>query len=126
MLQFGELRLILIGIEEKDAAFVRQAQIGRDLRGTGLFGFPFGLEFLVEFDRFRSDLALQAALLKLSGCVPVNQRVRDFLPLAALGAEIADAVAVNLILGDGLVGAVFQNEAVSLDGSGNLGETKEG
>ncbi len=66
-------------------------------------------KYEIHGDRFRSELALQAALLKLSGCVPVDQRVRDFLPFAALGAEIADAVSVNLILGDGLVGAVFQD-----------------
>ena len=91
-----------------------------------MFGFPFGIEFLVEFDRFRSELALQAALLKLIGCVPVNQRFRDFLPFAALGAEVTDALAVNLIFGDGLVGAVFQDEAASLGRGwrGNLGHRK--
>ena len=57
-----------------------QVQTGRDLRGTSLFGFPFGLQFLVEFDRFRTKLALLAALLKLIGCVPVDQRLSELPP----------------------------------------------
>ena len=90
-----------------------------------MFGFPFGIEFLVEFDRFRSELTLQAALLKLIGCVPVNQRFWDFLPFAALGAEVADALTVNLILRDGLVGAIFQDEAAGL-GRGRRGNLRHG
>src|ERR1019366_9503970 len=48
-------------------AVVGQAQTGRDLRGTGLFGLPFGIKFLVEVDRFRSELALLTALFKFIG-----------------------------------------------------------
>ena len=85
-----------------------------------------GFQFLVEFDRFRSGSALQPALLKLIGRVPVDQRFGDFLPFAAFGAEIAYAFAVNLILCYGLVRAVFQDEAAGLGESGNLGSTEEG
>ena len=35
----------------------------------------------------------------------------EFLPVIALGAEVADAVAFDFIFGDELVGAVFEDEA---------------
>jgi len=54
---------------------------------------------------------LQPALLILFSGVPVDERFGDLFPLAALGAEVADALAVDFILGDGLVRAVFEDEA---------------
>src|SRR5208337_3722939 len=128
LLQFRQLGLILIGIEEKDAALIGEVQTRRDLRGAQLFSVALGFQFLVEFDGFGSEFARLAALLKLVGRVPVDEGVRDFFPLAAFGAEIADAVAVNLILGNGLVGAIFQDEAVRLvlGESGNVRREKKG
>ena len=42
-------------------------------------------------------------LIPFVGGGPVDQVVRDLLPLGALGAVIADAVTVDLPLGDDLI-----------------------
>src|ERR1700723_3485873 len=125
-MQLGQLRLILEGIEEKNSTFVGQAQAGGYLGRTGLLDFAFGLQFFVEFDGFRSKFAVLAALLKLVGCIPVDQGFRNLLPLAALRAVIADAVAVNLVLSDGLIRAVLEDEALGLILGESLRQTKEG
>ena len=79
---------------------------------ASLFGFLLGFEFLVELDGLGRGRALQAALLVFVGGVPVDEVLGNFLPLAALGAVVADAVSFDFVLGGELVGAVFEDEAL--------------
>src|SRR5208282_530892 len=68
-------------------------------------------------------VCLPGGLARIYRLRPNRSALSDFLPFAAFSAVIADAVAMNFILGNGLVGAVFQDEAAGLGGRGNLGET---
>src|ERR1700744_1903708 len=52
-------------------------------------------------------------LIPLFGRWPIDQVFRYFFPFTtALGTFITDAVSDNFILGDDLVGTIFQNEAL--------------
>lgn len=46
------------------------------------------------------------------GGIPIDQRRGDLLPLVALGAEVADAVALDLVFHDRLIGAILQYQPV--------------
>ncbi len=112
LLQFDQLGLRLESIEQDDAAVVGQTQAGCDVRRPGFVGLAFGFEFFVERHRFRSRFAGGPILFVFVSGGPVHHGVRHFLPLVALGAQVADALALDFPLGGKLVGAVFQDEAL--------------
>src|SRR5208283_4164513 len=99
LLNLGELRLILVGIEEINATLIGQAQTGGDLGCARFGGLALGFEFLIEFGCLRG-CAREAAFLVFFGGVPVDHVFGNLFPLAALGAEVAHTFAVNFILGD--------------------------
>ena len=69
------------------------------------------LEFLVEGGGFGDGRSGVAIFFVFFGGRPVDQGGGKFFPLVALGAHVADAVALHFILGDELIGAVFEDEA---------------
>ena len=68
-------------------------------------------DFLVELHGFGDGRSGGAVFFVLLGGGPVDQRIGEFLPVIALGAHVADAVAFDFIFRDQLVGAVFEDEA---------------
>ena len=57
---------------------------------------------------------------------PVDQRRGEFLPFIAFGAQVAHAVAFDLIFRDQLVGAIFEDEAAGeILGGGKRGEREQ-
>src|ERR1700723_756334 len=53
-----------------------------------------------------------AIFFVLFGGRPIHQRGREFLPIFALGAVVAYALTLDFIFRNGLVGTVFEDEAV--------------
>jgi hypothetical protein len=82
----------------------------RKARGSGA---AVGVGFLVDEGGFGNGGSGSAVLLKFFGGGPIDQRRREFFPFFALGAVVANAVAFDFILGDGLIGTVFEDEAAS-------------
>src|SRR6266700_1189967 len=83
-----------------------------DFRRARFLGLEFGFEFLIQLARFRGLSRTGATCVELIGGFPVDQILGQFFPLATIGAAVADAVALNLIFGDRLVGAILQNQAL--------------
>ncbi len=81
------------------------------MRKLRVLQFAVVFEFLVELCSLGHGGPADAVLLELFGCGPIDEGRGEFLPFIALGAEVADAVAFNLIFRDQLVGAVFEDEA---------------
>ena len=111
LLDFHKLRLSLKTIEEKDAGGFREAKSRGDLWELGFRTFAILFKFLVEFSGFGNGSSGGALFLILLGGRPVDERGGEFFPVFAFSAEVADAVAFHFILGDELVGTVFQDKA---------------
>ncbi len=109
LLHFNQLRLALKIIEQEDAGIVGEAQARGDLGKVRQFGCAVGVGFFVDGGGF-GDGGGGAVFLVFFGGGPVHQRGGKFFPLVAFGAFVADAVAFDFILGDELVGAVFEDE----------------
>ena len=112
LLHFVELRLALKVIQQEDAGIFWEAKSGSNLRKVRALGFAVGgfLLFLVECSGLGNGGG--AVSLVFFGSRPIHQRGRKFFPFVAFGAFVADAVAFYLVLGDQLIGAVFQDETV--------------
>ena len=82
------------------------------MRSVELVGFAVGGGFLINEGGFRNGGGGRAFFLELFSGWPIDERGREFLPFFALGAVVAYTVAFDLILCDGLIGAVFEDEAV--------------
>ena len=123
LLDFIDLGFSLKVVEEKYAGVFGKAESGGDLWEQGLLALTFLFQFLVELNRFRGRGAGSALLLIFFSGGPIDERVGKFLPIFALGAVIADAVALHFILVDELVGAILEDEAA--DGA-VLGRTEGG
>ncbi len=86
-------------------------QAGRDLREASFSGSAVGVGFLVDEGGFGNGGSGGSVFLEFFGSGPIDQRGRKFFPFFALSTVVADAVAFDLILGDGLIGAVFEDKA---------------
>ena len=69
------------------------------------------LDFFVQLHRFWDGFCGRAVFFILLGGGPVNQRRGQFLPVIALGAQVAYAVAFHFIFRDQLIRAVIQDQA---------------
>lgn len=118
---FLEHRFAVVLFEQKHSTLGWQAQLGSDERGVEIV-------LLAGFDLFGGGLlhlfflGCDAGGVPLVGGLPIDEGNREFLPLAALGAEISDAVAVFCPLGRRLVAAVGQDEALYYLGGSAAGE----
>jgi hypothetical protein len=137
LIDVDELGDALEVVEDEDAVALRKAEAGSDERGAGAEVGAFGSGFGIDFGGFGeagvagrlrgsvgSRFRLSAGLMFLVPFVgggPVDEGFRDFFPVVALGREKADAVAVGFVFGDDLVRAVFENEALALDGGSGFG-----
>src|SRR5581483_4213889 len=70
------------------------------------------LLFLGNLVSQRGNIPRGTLLLKFLRGRPVHQCVRDLFPLAALRAQIAHPVALDLVPGDRLIRAVLHDEAL--------------
>src|SRR5215469_12069895 len=105
-----QLRFVLKIIEQKDAAFVRQLQARCNMRAPQLLLFPLRFQLAIKFDDFGSRRPLGPVFFVLIGRFPIDQRLRQFFPLVALGAQVAHPLSLDFILGHQLVGAVFEDQ----------------
>jgi len=99
-------------VEQKDAGVFGKTEAWGDEREGGFCFFRFVLEFLIELDGFGGRGGGGALVLVFVGGGPVDKRVGEFFPFFALRAVVADAVSFDLLFGDQLVGAVFEDETV--------------
>ena len=111
LLHLDELRLAFEIVKQIHAGKFRQVQAGRDLRKAELCGFAVGVGFLVDEGGFGDGGRSGALFLVLFRSWPIDERRREFLPFLALGAVVANTVSFDFILCDGLIGAVFEDEA---------------
>ncbi len=127
LLDFQNLRLALEAVEQKYSGVFGEAESGGHLRQLGFLQFAFLFEFLVELRGFGDGGSGGAIFLIFLGGRPVDQRVGEFFPIIAFGAEVADAVAFDLIFRDQLVGAVFENQTAGkiLGGRGKREQEQE-
>jgi hypothetical protein len=105
------LRFALKAVEEKYAGVVGESKSGGDFGALGFVAFVLLLDFFVELRGLRDGGSGGALFLIFLGGGPVDERGGKFFPVIALGAHVADAVAFDFILGDELIGAVFEDEA---------------
>jgi hypothetical protein len=110
LLHFDQLGLALKVIEQEHAGVFWEAETGSDLGKVGPFGFAISVSFLIEGGGL-GDGGGEAVFLILFGGRPIDQRGGKFFPFIAFGALVAYAVPFDFILGDQLVGAVFEDEA---------------
>ena len=106
-----ELRLALEVVEQKHSGKFGQAQAGSDLWKMGFFGCAIGIGFLIDEGGFGNGGSGGAIFFVLFRGRPIDERGREFLPFFALGAVVADALTLDLIFRDRLVGAVFEDKA---------------
>src|SRR6185437_13534456 len=105
--QLHQLRLVLVGVEQKDASAIGQVQ-ARSSHGWRWLGrICFFGSFFHHFCTQTSPLFV----VFLGGC-PVHQLVGQLLPYVALGAVITHTVAMHFSLGDVLERSIFQDEAL--------------
>ncbi len=120
------MRFALKTVEQKDAGIFGQAQAGSDFGEQGFGALVFIVDFFVELRGFGDGGGGGAVAFEFVGGGPVDELGGEFLPVIALGAEIADAVAFDFIFGDELIGAVFEDEAAGeLLGGGVVGEEEQ-
>jgi hypothetical protein len=105
LIDFEELGLPLKIVQQEDAGVFWDAETGNNF-GEG--GFD-AVQFFIEFDGLGGWSGTILCIFFCGG--PVDQRVGEFFPVFALGAEIADSVAFDFVFGDELVGAIFKDEA---------------
>jgi len=113
LLDFDNFRFALKTVEQKYAGIVGQAKSGGDLGELRFLAVALLFDFLVELDGFGGGLSGSALSFVFFGGGPVDEVGGEFLPVIALRAQVADAVAFDLIFCDQLVGAVFEDEAAS-------------
>jgi hypothetical protein len=101
-------------VEHENAAHGRQPDSRRDLRRHGFLAlavrFLFGVG-LLDVGRTRRCIAGQVGVVFV-GCGPVDQLVRDVLPLGALDTVEVHAIALDLPFAHRLVRAVLQDKAL--------------
>ena len=110
LLDFDDLGFALKAVEQKYTRIFRKTETGGDLRELGFLDFAIVVDFLVELHGFRDGGSGGAVPFEFFGGGPVNERRGEFFPVIALGAHVADAVPFDFILGDELIGAVFEDE----------------
>ena len=126
LLEFVDLGFALKCVEKEDSLVFGQSQAGGDLGKLGFGEFLVVSEFLVEFHGLGSGSVRGPVFLVLLGGGPVHEGVREFLPVFALGAVVADAVSFHFVLAGELVGAVFEDETVrGVLGGGGRCEKKD-
>src|SRR5205807_3900490 len=106
LLQLVELRLSLKVIQQQNSPVIGKTKPRRDCGRPRFVGLPLGFEFLIKRGSFGRSHAAGSVLLPLLGRGPVDQTFRNLFPLASLGAQVPNPVALNLVLGGELVGAV--------------------
>jgi hypothetical protein len=130
LLDLDQLRFALKTVEQENTRIVRQVQSGGNLgKGGGFLGCAFIRDFFVELHRLGHGCgAGSPVFFVFVGGGPVDQRLGEFLPFLALGAEISNPVALHFVFGYKLVGAIFKDEPVGglLRGAGNNENDRNG
>ena len=127
LLELVELRLAFEVVEKIHAGKFGKVKAGSDFGKMRFFGFAFGVGFLVDEVGFGDGRSGGAVFLELPCGGPIDEGGGKLFPVFALGTVVADAIAFDFILGDGLIGTVLEDEAVGEFLSGRMrreGESK--
>ena len=116
-----ELGGVVPGVEDEDTFLLGELEVGSDLgHDGGAVRLLFG-ELGVEHWRWRGTGGV--ALLPLLGGVEIDQGEGDFFGVAAaLGTDVADDLADDLVAHDDLVAAVLEDEAGAVRGGVGRGD----